>query len=38
MWGYDPYDFICNRRQKNKMDPYIDHRIPKIEKYAKQQE
>lgn len=34
MWIYDPCDFICNRRQKNKMTPYIHHRIPKIEKYA----
>lgn len=38
MWRYDPYDFICNRRQKNKMAPYIHHRIPEIEKYANQLE
>lgn len=34
MWRYDPLDFICNRRHKNKMAPYIHHRIPEIEKYA----
>jgi len=38
MWRYDPYDFICNRRQKNNMTPYIHHQIPKIEKYANQLE
>lgn len=31
-------DFICNRRQKNKMAPYIHHHIPEIEKYANQLE
>lgn len=38
MWKYDPCDFICNRRQKNKMAPYIHHQIPEIEKYANQLE
>lgn len=38
MWTYDPYSFICNRRQKNKLSPYIHHRIPKIEQYANQTE
>ena len=36
MWTYDPYSFICNRRQKNKLSPYIHHKIPKIEQYANQ--
>ena len=38
MWRYDPYDFICNRRNKNKMASYIHHWIPKIEKYVNQLE
>ena len=38
MWRYDPFDFIYNRRHKNKMAPYIHHRIPEIEKYANQLE
>ena len=38
IWRYDPLDFICNRRQKNKIAPYIHHRIPEIEKYANQLE
>jgi len=38
MWTYDPYSFICNRRQKNKLSPYIHHRIPEIEQYANQSE
>lgn len=38
IWRYDPFDFICNRRQKNKLSPYIHHRIPEIEKYANQLE
>ena len=38
IWRYDPLDFICNRRQKNKMNPYFRHHIPKIEKYANQVE
>jgi len=28
---YDPYSFICDRRMKNKLSPYIHHRIPGIE-------
>ena len=35
-WTYDPHNFICNRRQKNKLSPYIHHRIPEIEHYANQ--
>jgi len=38
IWRYDHLDFSCNRRQKNKMAPYIHHRIPKIEKYVNQLE
>lgn len=38
MWTYDPYNLICNRRQKNKLSPYIHHRIPEIEQYANQYE
>ena len=38
IWNYDPLDFICNRRQKNKLCPYIHHRIPEIEQYANQSE
>jgi len=36
IWRYDPLDFICKRRKKNNMAPYIHHRIPEIEKYANQ--
>jgi len=36
MWTYDAYNFICNRRQKNKLSPYIHHRIFEIEQYANQ--
>jgi len=36
MWNYDPLSFISNRRQKNKLSPYIHHRIPEIEQYANQ--
>lgn len=35
---YDPLEFICNKRQKSKLSPYIHHKIPKIEQYANQLE
>lgn len=38
IWTYDPHRFICNRRQKNNLSPYIHHRIPEIEQYANQSE
>ena len=38
IWRYSPFDFIYNRRQKNKLSPYIHHRIPEIGKYANQLE
>ena len=38
IWRYDPLEFICNRRQKNKLSPYIHHRIPEIEQYPNQLE
>lgn len=38
IWRYDPFDVIFNRRQKNKLSPYIHHRIPEIEKYENQLE
>jgi len=31
IWRYDPFHVICNRRQKNKLCPYIHHQIPQIE-------
>ena len=31
---YDPYSFICDRRVKNKLSPYIHFRMPEIEQYA----
>lgn len=36
IWNYDPLEFIFNRRQKNKLSPYIHHRIPEIKQYANQ--
>jgi len=36
-FGWKPYDhnnFICDRRMKNRLSPYIHHRIPEIEQYA----
>ena len=27
---YDPFNFICDRRMKNKLSPYIHQRIPEI--------
>ncbi len=38
IWTYDPHNFICNRRKKHKLSPYIHHRIPKNEQYANQSE
>jgi len=34
IWPYDPHSFICDRRIKHKLSPYIHHRIPEIEQYA----
>lgn len=31
---YDSNSFRCDRRMKNKLSPYIHHRIPDIEKFA----
>lgn len=33
---YDPHSFICDRRQKHKLSPYIHHRIPEMEQYENQ--
>jgi len=38
MWTYDPHNFICNRRQKNKLSLYIHHSIPEIEQYTNKTE
>ena len=38
IWPYDPHGFICGRRQKYKLSPYIHHRILEIEQYANQSE
>ena len=35
---YDPNSFICDRRMKNKLSPYIHQRIPEIEQYANMDE
>ena len=35
---YDPNRFICDRRMKNKLSPYIHQRIPEIEQYANMDE
>ena len=35
---YDPSSFICDRRMKNKLSPYIHHKIPEIEQYANMDE
>jgi len=35
---YDPNNFICDRRMKNKQSPYIHQRIPEIEQYANMDE
>lgn len=31
---YDPNSFICDRRMKNRLSPYIHNRIPEIEQFA----
>ena len=31
---YDPNSFICDRRMKNKLSPYIYFRMPEIKQYA----
>ena len=31
---YDPHSFVCDRRIKHTLSPYIHHRIPEIELYA----
>lgn len=38
IWPYDPHSFICNRRQKHNLSPYIHPNIPEIEQYANQNE
>lgn len=38
IWPYDPHSFICDRRLKHKLSPYIHHRILEIEQYANQNE
>lgn len=38
IWPYDPHSFICDRRKKHKLFPYIHHRIPEIEQYENQNE
>lgn len=35
---YDPHNFICDRRMKNRLSPYFHHRIPEIEQYANMDE
>ena len=35
---YDPEHFISYRKVKNKLTGYVHHKIPKIQKYANQQE
>lgn len=35
---YDPNNFICDRRMKNKLSPYIHHRILEIEQFANMDE
>ena len=35
---YDRNSFICDRRMKNKLSPYLHHRIPEIEQYANMDE
>ena len=35
---YDPNSFTCDRRMKNRLSPYIHHRIPKIEQFANMDE
>lgn len=37
-WRYDPHSFICDRRMKHKLSPYIHHSIPEIEQYANMNE
>lgn len=31
---YDPNNFICDRRMKNRLSPYIHHRILEIEQFT----
>lgn len=35
---YDPHSFICDRRMKNRLSPYIHHRILEIEQFANMDE
>ena len=35
---YDPNRFICDRRMKNKLSPYIHQKILEIEQYANMDE
>ena len=38
MWRYDPQEFMTRLRKKAKLWPYINHLIPKIERFANQSE
>ena len=38
IWPYDPHSFICDRRMKNRLSPYMHHRIPEIEQFANMDE
>ena len=35
---YDPNSFICDKRMKNMLSPYIHHRISEIEQFANMNE
>ena len=35
---YDPHGFICDRRMKNRLSPYMHHRIPEIEQFSNMDE
>ena len=35
---YHPNNFICDRRMKNRLSPYIHHRILEIEQFANMDE
>lgn len=37
-WRYDPQGFICDRRMKYKLSPYIHHKVPEIEQFANRDE
>jgi len=35
---YNPQVFICDRRMKNRLSPYMHHKIPEIEQFANMDE